>query len=415
MFTGTVIDIADLPPPVVGQNSGISAAGRRLAGPGSSLPRHLRVVRLNIAEVLSGVDPSQKEIEIVTGKGGGDCGFAFQPGLDYVVYAYKNAEGRLETGICSRTRALTDAAEDVAYLHAMANAPATGELRVRTSLGRNPGKPGIAIISERDGIRYRAFTNSAGDAVFGSLQPGDYTIHAEIDGDQPDDPNVQLHAKGCRDVTLFRILHITGHVSTKSGLPASRVEVQLRSTRDVPGETAITGPDGRYELRVVQPGEYYLGVNLNHGPTRDTPYPRWFHPGTDGPGLATKIEFLGRPESRSYDLTLPDTQPERVIEGVVLKTDGQPMPRAVVSVFDSSRNVTAQAIAGQDGQFVLYVFTATPYRLVAVWPGRTPADAASAIPMDIEAASGPLKLRLTLTEPGNSFFEEQRRGASGVR
>ena len=50
-------------------------------------PSHNRVVRIQIAEVLTGVDPGQKEIEILTGMGGGDCGYAFQSGMDYIVYA----------------------------------------------------------------------------------------------------------------------------------------------------------------------------------------------------------------------------------------------------------------------------------------------------------------------------------------
>src|SRR5207253_552023 len=168
---------------------------RRSGGPVSPLTRPFRVVRIQLGEVLSGVDRSQKEIEIVTGSGGGDCGYQFQIGVGYVVYAYKNAEGRLETNICSRTRTLAEATEDIEYFRAMSNAPETGEIRVRTGLPGTPGKYGMTIIADREGSRYPARTNDAGDAVFTGLSPGDYTIHAESDGDLPDDPKVQLHAK----------------------------------------------------------------------------------------------------------------------------------------------------------------------------------------------------------------------------
>ena len=66
--------------------------------------------------------------------GGGDCGYPFQTGTEYVIYAYKNSDGRLETGICSRTRPLAEAGDDVAYFHSMASAPATGTLRVQTGI-----------------------------------------------------------------------------------------------------------------------------------------------------------------------------------------------------------------------------------------------------------------------------------------
>lgn len=266
------------------------------------------MVRIQLADVLSGVDRSQKEIEIVTGGGGGDCGYEFKIGVDYVVYAFKNAEGQLETNSCSRTRALTEAAEDIEYFHAMANASETGEIRVRTGLADTAGKLDATIVAAGAGSRYSARTNDTGDAVFTGLPPGDYAIHAEADGDLPDDPKVQLHAKSCLDLTLFRTLRLTGRVTTKSGLPAARVEVQLRSSQDIPADGVMTDSDGHYEMGIVRAGQYYLGINLNHTPTRDTPYPRWFYPGTEDPALATRIDFSGRPAVRTYDFTLPDLQ-----------------------------------------------------------------------------------------------------------
>ena len=176
----------------------------------------------------------------------------------------------------------------------------------------------------------------------------------------------------------------------------------------MPGESAITGPDGSYQLRIVKAGQYYLGINLNHTPTRETPYPRWFYPGTDDPAAATKIVFLGRPEVRTHDFTLPDRQSERAIDGIVSRADGQPMPRTVVTVFDASQNIVTQAFADQSGRFALQVFAGTSYRLLAVWPGKTPEDAVSALPMNIGPDTTPLSLRLTLTQPGNSFLDQHQ-------
>src|SRR5438876_5661596 len=200
-FAGTVIEITFVPAqfPV---EATASSVGRRRSGRGAAefarIKPGFRVVRMRVGEVLSGVAPGQNEIEIATGMGGGDCGYPFQPGEDYVVYAYKNAEGRLETGICSRTRPLAQAAEDLRYFEAMARAPATGEIQVRTGFADVPGKTGVSIVAERDGSRCRAQTDAAGNARFTDLPPGGYVIRAESDGDLPDDPKVQLYAKGCR-------------------------------------------------------------------------------------------------------------------------------------------------------------------------------------------------------------------------
>jgi hypothetical protein len=256
----------------------------------------------------------------------------------------------------------------------------------------------------------RFLTNADGAAVFAGLRQGEYAIHAASDGELPDDPKVDLHPKGCLDVYLFRALRINGLVTTRGGLPAARIEVQVRSAQDAPASGAMTGPDGRYELRIDRPGEYYLGVNLNHTATRDSPYARWFYPGTEDPAVAARIVFSGKPEVRTYDLSLPDPQPQRVIEGIILKADGQPIPRAVISVLDSSQTFIGQAIAGPDGRFALHVFGGVRYRLHAVWPGNQQEPAVSAPSLDIPAGTSPLSLQLTLTQPGNSALEERQPG-----
>jgi hypothetical protein len=60
------------------------------------------------------------------------------------------------------------------------------------------------------GAAPRVLANSAGEAVFPDLTPGQYAIPVASDGDLPDDPTVQLHAKGCFEVSLFRALRVTG-------------------------------------------------------------------------------------------------------------------------------------------------------------------------------------------------------------
>src|SRR5262249_16550599 len=132
VFTGTVIDISSVPaqfPP--GPTPPVGQRGRASGNPGEpDIRPGFRVARLQGKDVLSGVE-GQKEIEGASGLG--DCAYTFEPGQAYVVYAHKNAEGRLETSSCTRTRRLEQAAEDLAYFRAMAGAPATSEILVRTS------------------------------------------------------------------------------------------------------------------------------------------------------------------------------------------------------------------------------------------------------------------------------------------
>jgi hypothetical protein len=61
-------------------------------------------------------DDDERELTVWTGQG--DCGIDFQAGETYLVYAGNDEEtGKLETSICYRTKRLTDAGADLAYLH----------------------------------------------------------------------------------------------------------------------------------------------------------------------------------------------------------------------------------------------------------------------------------------------------------
>ena len=52
----------------------------------------------------------------------GDCGFDFQKGETYLIYADQDEETQvIETGSCTRTRRLTDAGDDLAYLYFVEN------------------------------------------------------------------------------------------------------------------------------------------------------------------------------------------------------------------------------------------------------------------------------------------------------
>ncbi|MBV9396474.1 MAG: carboxypeptidase regulatory-like domain-containing protein [Bryobacterales bacterium] len=410
VFTGIVLDILDPPPPQPVPTAGPQTGRRTASQP--PLPFPQRTIRIRVGEVLSGIGMGQQEVEVLTGKGGGDCGFPFQPGVDYIVYANKNADGKLTTGICTRTRTLADAAEDLAYLHSMAGAPPSGNIRVRVGTPPNPAKADETLIAENSGTRYAALTNGAGDAVFNGVPPGEYTIHSQTDGDLPDDPKTQLHAKGCVEVFFQRTLRISGRVTTAGRQPVPRIEVQYRSTQNQPGDTAIVDADGYYKLRITKPGQYYLGINLNNGPSRFVPYPRWYYPGTQAPEQATVIDFSGKPEFRAYDLTLPDPQPERIITGIAIAGDGRPMARVTVSALDFANKFAGQAFSDQNGRFTLNLYTGTSYRIHAVMPG--PGQAVSAVPQDVPAGSQPLDLTFKLDQPGNSVLEAIQ-GRLGVR
>ena len=74
-----------------------------------------RLVRLRVEEAWKGA--RCEEVTITTGLGDSDCGYAFQEGQAYLIYADKQ-RGRLSTNLCTRTKPAAEAGEDLAALGA---------------------------------------------------------------------------------------------------------------------------------------------------------------------------------------------------------------------------------------------------------------------------------------------------------
>ncbi len=96
------------------------------------IPNHLgseyppdRLVKFRVHEAwrggVSGV------IEVHTGGGLGDCGFDFQAGRRYLVFAHQS-KSQLSTGICSPTKLLDEATADLAYIRQPFAASAGGRI-----------------------------------------------------------------------------------------------------------------------------------------------------------------------------------------------------------------------------------------------------------------------------------------------
>lgn len=71
----------------------------------------VRVCHFQVSEGFKGIDDQKKELTIVTRMSGSACGFPFELGERYLVYA-SVYQGEMETNICRRTRALIQPKEE---------------------------------------------------------------------------------------------------------------------------------------------------------------------------------------------------------------------------------------------------------------------------------------------------------------
>jgi hypothetical protein len=86
---------------------------KKIFVPGSDAWTHWKTpmveAEIRVAKSIKG--NLAKNVTILTGGGGGDCGYSFAKGKSYLVYAFKgfNGNGKLETNICTRTQQLEPA------------------------------------------------------------------------------------------------------------------------------------------------------------------------------------------------------------------------------------------------------------------------------------------------------------------
>ncbi len=359
--------------------------------PGDPSPIGLGVrVTLAISERFLGDVGEQPSIEITTGRGGGDCGYRFEVGRDYVVYAHRtDGRARLSTGICTRTRPVDQATEDLAYGRQLGTASRSGAQVSGTMKHIERGPTGqfqvdepmadVAIRLTREGWSGEARTTREGAFLFTGLAPGEYQVAAE------DPPGYYTRAypktvtitdvRGCAVIVVqgFFDGRISGRLVRPDRTPVPAMTVRaLREER--PRESSLLGPaaltrdDGSFEVEELPPGRYRLAVNAD-ADFRGTPYrPPTYHPGVAGADAATVIELAGGQQVTVDDFVVPATVGLTTLRGVVVGVDGRPAAgvRIYVQVPGSPpRSVGKPAVTDGDGRFVATVGQAARFLILA--------------------------------------------------
>ncbi len=310
-----------------------------------------RLVRFTVQQGFKGVGTETVEVE--TGMGGGDCGYPFKMAEVYLVYAYRHPERHaLVTGICSRTRPLAGATEDLSYIRTKPNADLGNRLfgkvlyqardpKLRRPIPAQP-MPGIRVVVEGPGFRSELITDKEGRYEATRLRPGKYRARAVLPEDLgANDPyDVDVAEGGCAELDVYVRLdgHITGRIFGEEGKPVSGIKIDLvlaDPSLENPRQRLISigqsDKEGKYEIKWIDPGDYYLGINLSWAPEIDHPYRRTYYPGFNNMAQA-KVITVGRGSKLGgYDFVLPQRMAERVIHGTVAWGDGRPASDVTVT------------------------------------------------------------------------------------
>lgn len=170
------------------------------------------VVHFAVREAFRGVPATT--VEVSTGNGGGDCGYPFRVGGEYLVYAVTDApSGALTTSICQRTRPLSEAADDLEYLRAKDDPShrfgIEGVINAVERDRRNntgPAVPlaGVTVVVEGGQGRTTAVTRPDGRFTVWGLVPGPYRLTPAFSSRfLPTTQTVTVGANACEEIHVL--------------------------------------------------------------------------------------------------------------------------------------------------------------------------------------------------------------------
>jgi hypothetical protein len=283
---------------------------------------------LSVEEAFKGVEGTVVVVD------SNDCPYLFKEGERYLVYAHYNSSAKkfeVRVGF-TRTRPLSEAGEDLAYLRSLPSAQAGSRIFGKVlQQGFKDSKSEIqplrgtrVSLVSNDETREVVVTDGEGRYEFKNLAAGTYRIRLEVPSYlvyREDTINSGDH--GCVPLDLFAIYkgRINGRVLDTNGKPVPEVPLTLVSAdakrEDIlsegkersPGITVYSNRDGTYSFSQLMPGRYLVIVNrrdfAGSGSEVVRNLPPLFYPGVNDPGAATVIVLTNDQKPQEYDFVLP--------------------------------------------------------------------------------------------------------------
>ncbi len=323
-----------------------------------------RVVRLTIDSPFRGVEGA--EVEVQTGLGDADCGFGFVQTQQYLVYAYEH-KGKLSTSICTRTRPIASAAEDLRYIQGLATAKPgasiSGEVvRYRRNekggLGNQP-LAGITITIDGQATR-EIKTDTKGQYRVEGLPAGEYLVKVALperfDSRGAPEQKVNLADRGCSvvDFWLEPEGKLSGRVLNPQGLPINKAEIFIsefaRERYNGHWDRADSEEDGSYSFRRIPPGDYVLFIRFDGMTSQQRPFPPTYYPGVSEKSQAAVITIKEGQRLENYDLKVPPLPLEYDVVGTVLWASGKSAPDARIG-YGAGDGVSYRVMVDEQGRF----------------------------------------------------------------
>ena len=325
----------------------------------------MRAVRISLDESFRGVEGA--EVEVLTGFGGGDCGFGFRETQQYLVYAYLSEQDqKLHTSICTRTKLISAADKDLAYIRGLSKAKPgamiSGEivknLRNDTDV-RNQPLAGVKVIVEGE-KKFEAVTDDKGQYRLDQLPEGEYIVKPVLPGNlatRGPDRKVKLADRGCAEVSFWleSSARMTGRVLNPQGLAVPKAEIFMieadKERYRGHWDAAYSDEEGKYSFNLIPPGRYVLIIRYDGMTSQNRPFPTIYYPGVSDKSQA-KVFAIGEGQVvDNYDLQVPPMPTEGDVQGIVVWADGRPAAGARVEYEMSGQAIMYGAKVDEQGHF----------------------------------------------------------------
>jgi hypothetical protein len=302
-------------------------------------------MRFSVEEPISG--GLGAEVIVKTGRGGGDCGTPLPPGARFLIFAYRNSHGELETGLCSGNRELKGEPkadwESLLLLNDLRALVKTGKGSIYGSvhpqgLRFEETRPvqSMTVHVASDSFSATAQTGEDGSFKFDDLPKGKYQVTLQTpagwDLDHRYDPLDGAYIAGgaCANIRLVLrpATRIRGHVIVAPGeeplhMIAFAVSVP-HSDLDKSERAVMVDADGHFTLWPLPPGDFLVRITFTGVGANNLLLLPAYYPGVLGK-TAAAIVHVQEGEAKDVELLLPPIPAPRKVQFEAVDRDGRPM------------------------------------------------------------------------------------------
>lgn len=253
-------------------------------------------ITFNVSRTYKG--KIERSATVITGVGHGDCGFDFEVGKRYLVYAYRDSSGELSTGICTATALLEESQTNLSYLQGepiAENSKPSRHTPAEKLCGRvvssglklsdsqillfrigsvspipydeaDPGDGGaFCFTDEEPGSYYLGFMSGAeGSPTSFVFYPG---VSQRSEASEIDLKGGEVHPELTFNVPPQNAFSVRGNIATADGepLPPECKVLLLRADRLSSTASYDQGArtDGSFDVSRVLPGKYWAFVTID--------------------------------------------------------------------------------------------------------------------------------------------------------